>query len=280
MTAGTEAAATPAAAGVAKTGLVKRTNGRGHWYTLDGVKVDGVTTLIGKGIPKPALVGWAAKTVAEYVADNPAEVEELRDGPRDRMVAELKGTPYAQRDAAGARGTKVHVLAERLAAGEEVDVPDDIAGYVDGAIRWFEDWRPQIILAETVVASRHWQYAGTLDLVVRMPDGTVWIVDWKTAKSGIWGEVALQLAAYANAQFHLDADGNERPMAQYRITRGMAVHLRPDGTYAAHEVEVGAAAFDLFNRAAWMARNTKDMKARLVSEPLPTPAWTGEDDYS
>ena len=108
----------------------------------------------------------------------------------------------------------------------------------------------------------------------------MWIVDWKTARTGIWGEAALQLAAYANAEFYLDGDGLEVPVAEIGITRGMGVHLRADGTYSAHELDISGASFDLFTRAAWLARNTKDLRDRLVSEPLPAPAWTGEDTHA
>ena len=57
-----------------------------HRYTLDtpqGVqaKVSGVTTLIGGGIPKPAIAPWHGRMVAEWVDANPQEVERLRGLP-------------------------------------------------------------------------------------------------------------------------------------------------------------------------------------------------------
>lgn len=260
-----------------RAGLRKHSSGRGHWYTLDDAKVPGVTTLIGDGVPKPALVSWAARSVAEYVADHRDAVVQLWDTmPRAQVVSTLKGTPYAQRDEAARRGTEVHKLAEQLAGGAEVEVPEEIAGHVEAAVRWLDDWQPKVLVSEVPVASRRWWYAGTLDLVVETPDGTRWIVDWKTGKSGIWGEAALQLAAYAGAEFYLDGD-RELPMADLRITRGLGVHLRADGTYGAHELDVSEETFQHFNRIAWLARANKDMKARLVSEPLPTPTW-GTDD--
>ena len=262
-----------ASAPAARPGLRKHSNGRGHWYTLDGRKVPGVTTLIGDGVPKPALVSWAAKSVAEYVADNRDAVNQLWDTmPREQVVAALKGTPYAQRDEAARRGTEVHQLAERLAVGAEVEVPEEIAGHVHAAVAWLDDWQPKVLVAEVPVASRRWWYAGTLDLVVETPDGTRWIVDWKTGRSGIWGEAALQLAAYAGAEFYL-ADGAERPMADLGITRGLGVHLKADGTYGAHEVDVTEPTFTHFTRVAWLARTNKDMKQRLVSEPMTAPTW-------
>ena len=51
---------------------------KAHRYWLDGKPIPGVTTLIGKGLPKPALPNWAARTVAEYVVDNPEQVDQLR----------------------------------------------------------------------------------------------------------------------------------------------------------------------------------------------------------
>lgn len=255
------------------TGLVKHTGGRGHWYTLDDRKVPGVTTLIGDGVPKPALVSWAARSVAEYVARNREAVNALWDTmPEQQVIATLKGTPYAQRDEAARRGTEIHQLAEQLAHGAEVEVPDEIAGHVAAAVAWLDDWRPRVLLTESAVASRRWWYAGTLDLVVETPDGVRWIVDWKSGRSGIWGEAALQLAAYAHSEFYV-TDGAEHPTADLGITRGLGVHLKPDGTYAAHEVDVSAATFEHFNRVAWLARTNKDMKARLVSEPLAVPTW-------
>ena len=43
-------------------------HGRGHYYEVDGHRVDGVTTVIGDGIPKPALIDWASRTVTRVPA--------------------------------------------------------------------------------------------------------------------------------------------------------------------------------------------------------------------
>lgn len=254
--------------------LKKRTNGRAHWYELDGRKVDGVTTLLKDGIPKPALVSWAAKSVAEYVTANREHVTAMWDSMTPlQMTNELKGTPYAARDAAGARGTEVHRLAEELAAGKEVEVSADVAPYVEACARWMDDWQPEILLMERAVASRQWWYAGTFDTVFRTPDGTVWMGDYKTGRTGIWGEAALQAAAYARAEFYLADDDTEMPMADLGITRGVGVHLKADGTYGAYELDISEQVFAQFNRAAWMARNNRDLRERLVGAQMPTPVW-------
>lgn len=258
------------------TGLRKHSNGRNHWYTLDGLRVPGVTTLIGEGIPKPKLIGWAAKSVAEFVTYNREAVNDLWDQNRPLDMAKtLAGKPNAIRDSAAKRGREIHTLAERLAVGEEVEVPEEIAPYVAAAAQWMDDWQPRMLLIERPVASRQWWYAGTFDTVIETPDGIRWMVDYKSGQSGIWGEAALQAAAYTHAEFFLDEDGNERPMADLRISKGLGIHLKADGTYEPYEMDVSLSAFEHFNRAAWMARNNKDMKQRLVSGPLPVPNWGG-----
>ena len=147
---------------------------KSHRYKLDGAWVPGVTTLIGKGLPKPALPYWAARTVAEWVADNPDLTEDLkRMGGRGPAVAFLKELPWQKRDEAAIRGTDVHALAERLAHGEEVDVPEHLAAHVQGYVDWLDRTGAEPLLTERPVASRQWRYAGTFDLIARL-DGKVW----------------------------------------------------------------------------------------------------------
>ena len=53
--------------------MIKRVNrGKGHSYvdTDTGEKIPGVTTYIGDGVPKPALVNWAGNSTAEYAVDH------------------------------------------------------------------------------------------------------------------------------------------------------------------------------------------------------------------
>jgi hypothetical protein len=42
-------------------GLERIETKRGHKYVLDGTPTKGVTTLLGTGMPKPALMYWSAK---------------------------------------------------------------------------------------------------------------------------------------------------------------------------------------------------------------------------
>lgn len=242
--------------------------GRGHGYKIDGVKVDGVTTLISQGMPKPALMYWSARTVAEYVADATDEqLDQLRQLGRSGMVAALKEVPWGKRDAAAAKGTEVHGYAEHLARGEEVEVPEHIAGHVESAVAFLDDYQVNAIRLEAPIGSRRWRYAGTCDLLadVTLPDGqrVRAVLDYKTSGSGIWPDVALQLAAYRNAEIYLDTDGVEQQVADLGLSEtAYAVWLRADG-YDVYPVNAGEQPFKAFQHLAYVARRINDKTGDL-----------------
>ncbi|HLA14634.1 MAG TPA: hypothetical protein VJZ25_06380 [Gemmatimonadaceae bacterium] len=237
---------------------VKRRNyGKGHGYTIDGVKADGVTTLIGEGIPKPALINWAANTTAGYAVDHWDELGEL---PVSKRLDVLKGARYADVDQAAQKGTAVHELAERILHGEEVQVPDELAPYVNNAVRFLDEWKIRPILSETVVYSLRGKYAGTLDMVVTsdLLPGKVILADWKTSRSGIYGEAALQLSAYANSDFYVDANGVDQPTSALGITDHWGIWVRPDG-YDVLPLDNSAETFRTFQYAATVARRARGL---------------------
>ena len=240
--------------------------GRGHSYVLDGEAADGVTTIIGDGVAKPALINWAARTTAGYAVDHWDELADL--GPSQRLRT-LEKARYLDRDTAAVRGTDVHKLAQRLAVGEEVDVPEPLIGHVDAYLAFVRDWQPQELLVETIVAHRQRRYMGTLDLLARLADDRTWLLDWKTAASGIWPEAALQLAAYRHAEFYLDAAGDEQPMPA--VDAAGCVWLRADG-YDLIPVDTSERTFRLFLYAGQMARFANTPREQFVLDALHPPA--------
>lgn len=201
-----------------------------HRYTLDGKPVPGVTTILGKGLPKPGLPYWAANTVAQYAVDH-----------RDADYHELRRSPWAERDQAAVRGTTVHAYAEQLAHGEDVDVPAELAGYVQGAVDILDEYEVEPLYAEARLASRkHW-YAGTADLFATV-GLDVWLLDWKTSK-GVHGDYFMQLAAYARADFLIDDTGRE--VAVPHVDRIGVVHLTPSGAELLPGPDIDAA-FEAF----------------------------------
>lgn len=239
-------------------GSTRRINrGKSHSYRLDGASVDGVTTVIGNGLPKPALTGWAAREVATFAADH---LEILRNLQRDEAIDLLKGAPWRDRDRAANRGTEVHRLADRLARGEDVTVPDELVGHVDSYLKWWEEYQPQDVLIERSCFNRTWRYAGTFDEWARLSWGRT-LIDIKTNRSGPFGETALQLAAYGHAEVYLDEDGIEHAMPP--IDHYAVLWLRADG-YDFYPYDVGEREWRVFTyvqaTARWIAERS-DLKA-------------------
>jgi hypothetical protein len=213
--------------------------GRGHSYLLDGDKVPGVTTLIGDGMPKPALIRWAAKGVAEYCYRE--RDGKLADCDELEYVRIAKGAPWDDRDRAARRGTEVHAIAEQLAGDVEVDVPDELTSHVDQYLAFVHDFEPDYVATERAVFSRKHRYAGTFDAIAHVPalgPGNT-LLDLKTSRSGPFGEVALQLAAYRHADIYIDGDGNESDMTTLDIRRCAVLWVTHD-TYELRPVETGA----------------------------------------
>ena len=247
-------------------------SGNGHSYYLDGEKVPGVTTIISNGVPKNGLIGWASNIPADFVANGlqvarsestgktrivaDELVAELREWqlartgrkivpwndssplPRAAVADALASLRYRDRDEAAGKGSEVHRLAERLARGEEVEVPDYIAGHVDAYVRFLNEWEPTNAVLEGVVVNRRWRYMGKFDLLADFP-GKVWssgiwqgrpvgrgLLDVKTARSGIFAEVALQLQGYRFGETLLRG-AEEVPMPPVDFVA--AIHVRADG---------------------------------------------------
>ena len=200
-----------------------------HQYRLDGQHVPGVTTILGV-LDKPAIPKWAAGMVAEYVADNPSGIEELRNMGRGPMVHALKNLPWQKRDDAGVRGNVLHDYAEALLNGEDVEVDDEHVPVMEHALAFMEDWQIKPLLVEAACGSREHKWAGTLDLIaeyVRPDTGHegVAIFDWKSGKA-LYPEYAWQLNAYAHAEF-CGLGGDEKPLPACDAAFG--VQIRPDG---------------------------------------------------
>ena len=224
-----------------------------HRYRLDGKPVTGVTTLIGSGLPKPALPYWAAKKVAERVESNFDQVRaDYSAMSKGQFIDSLKRAPWDERDRSAIRGTSVHALAAELVNGVEVEVPQELEPYVSGYAEWLDAHEVRPILTESLVGNRSEWYAGTTDLVAEY-EGRPMLLDLKTSTS-IHGSYALQCAAYAHAEFWQDADGVEHPMPQ---VEGIgAVHVTDSGSYLV-EFPDPDAAWTMFRHVAYVAKNTK-----------------------
>lgn len=249
------------------TDFKRRNYGRGHAYYLGDRKLDGVTTVISKGLPKPALVNWAARTAAEKAVN---EWDTLAELPVAERLKRIQKAPDESRNAAAVKGTRIHALADKLANGEEVAVPEELAGHVESCVRWLDEWNPKIVATEFPVYHERYLYAGTGDLLAEIDDGygdELNLIDFKTSASGAYGDTAFQLAAYGFSTHILLPDGL-RPMmrpVKYRVC-----WLRSDGYdfYPYHVDEDVFRQFLYIQQTAKAADACRDYKGDALLPPV------------
>lgn len=273
--------ATTAAA--AAPGIVRRRAGRsGYSYKIDGAKVPGVTTITGYFV-SGGLADYPAKAVAKYALNNWATL--ARMDPGDRYEALLAGR-WAEARTAGARGTEVHRIARLLHEGQSPEYPDELGGYVESCLGFLDTLDPKIVAAELPIGNRSRRYCGTLDVIADLGpfpwDGSIipaarWLLDLKTARSGIFPETALQTCAYEHAEIFVAEGGEERPMPWLKVERCGAVHIRDDG-WDLYPLDTGPDTWTYFcNLAAlYHAQEAKKEWVGVAAGPFPDPAASPE----
>jgi hypothetical protein len=228
-------------------------------YTWAGRAYPSVTAIIKGGVPTPFLPQWAAKVAAEYAVAN---LDRLTRLPTGQAVAEVKRAPWASRDAAAGLGDLVHTAVEAHAHGQpRPALPTHAAPFLAAFDQFCADHRPAFLLSEATVYSRRYGYAGTLDAICRLTTraGPV-LLDVKTGR-GIYPEVALQLAAYAHADFIGTPDGTEAPLPP--LADGLVLHLRPGG-YQLVPVPIGRAVLEAFLAALAVFRWATDLAPNVL----------------
>jgi hypothetical protein len=215
-----------------------------HIYKLDGHHVPSVTTLL-RVLDKPAIPPWTARITAQYALDH---WDDLAAMPSDERFELLRGTADRAKNKAAARGTQIHKWAEDLLKGAPVEIPPEHVATVEGFAAFWESAGMVTAYSECQVWTEGdyltgTSYAGTLDLIALDAAGNYWLLDHKTGK-GVYPDMALQLAAYADAENIVIApklgDGTATnvpvDMPMPHIHHLGVLHIRPDGT-TLHEVE-------------------------------------------
>lgn len=199
---------------------------KGRDYKLDGEKITSVTTIL-NALPKE-LKQWAADCAANFAVEH---WDELAEQPITKRLDRMR---YAHRDvvkAAALRGTQIHDLGEKVAKGEEVDVPGEHRGPVEAYARFVDDFDIEPVGSETPVVHTVYRYAGRADL-------WAWLTTEKRGrhyalidlKSGgnIYAETVLQLAGYRNAELWQPGGvDTESPLPAVDAT--YVAHIMPDG---------------------------------------------------
>ena len=190
-----------------KTEVRLVTRRRSSWYEVDGVKHQRVTTVLNKGIPKPALVPWARNealaSVRAAMVSNREQFMAGGESPESYMdwvestIAKARARPDAIKDEAADWGTRAHAcIATMLREGTMDGVTPEFQPAVDGFLAWQSQQGITVLDVERTVWDRGLHVAGTCDGVGLDPEGKLVVWDNKTGKA-IYPEMALQVASYA-----------------------------------------------------------------------------------
>jgi len=160
----------------------------------------------------PGLIYWKLNHAAECGVLRSDYVQRMRREDGDE--AAIKYVREASNRASGlakGRGTAAHTAIEAFALGQSLPPMDaQHLPYAEQFIGWAEKHRPEFLMAEAPVYNPQWQYAGTLDGIMRLY-GRRLLYDVKTTEHGPYAltaggkpkqrppfpEVALQLCAYS-----------------------------------------------------------------------------------
>lgn len=264
--------------------------GRYYAHPTSGQQLISVTNALSVGCAKPALVPWAAKIVAEEAIDQlPILTHRLRTEDPETVRKDLSKSVTVARDKAADMGSRVHALAEAHVLGVELpheDGDEDCAPFTEQLLRFFTDFdvdlQRDVEATELTVAYPSLGYAGTLDLLVRLPlDGHIpgsttkrvddpakrglFLVDYKSsltrAATSVYGEYALQLTALRKAREAWMPDGEIVPVPKGIV--GTAVLNLRRRTYELIPLPSGDAEWTAFQGclaiAKWMHGTGNDI---------------------
>jgi len=282
------AAAKPAAEapqGVAR--IPQRSQG---WYRdpETGQKLRSVTTLLGQGFPKPELVFWSANLTASDAFDTLPTLIRASLHPAERELAYdwLRKGHIRKKEERGDLGTAVHDIIEAHVLGEpisEVLLNDpEMAPYLDGLLKFIEDWQVTFEASEMVVANYTEGYAGRLDYILsspliaerlKVPADTLFMGDTKTGgeldEKGVYPEAGAQMSGYRRAEMCWLRDGSKIPMPQTHTT-GIVLHLRPEG-FRVMPLLCGDDVFEAFLHVYKVAEFKRVLSKSVVGAPLVLP---------
>lgn len=243
------------------------------------IKYPGVTSVVGM-LPKPFLAYWQAKMVAELAVDSLEFIEQMAQRDRDGAIQYLKGAANRYTKQRASIGSNAHDLFERMIRGEHLGrVHPDMEPYRRHFAEFLDTVQPELVRAEDVAWSDEHEYAGSFDAVLRLrlddngrpdPQGDPALVmaDWKTSKS-TYPDVALQMSAYAHADYIISPDGSRTPMPEFD---GACVLHITDETWAFKPVRIDQA--DVFEHFLSL-RHTFEWDKRVSKTVLGDPIASG-----
>lgn len=248
-----------------RAGTTMKAGSRFYVHPESKAKVPGVTSVLNM-TPKGFLSFWSAKVVAEWVADNISTVFPLVMSDRTAAIELMKGAPRRNTSAAGERGTEIHELYEKLARGQAIGRQHpELEVYVDHYRKFEAKYKPEYLYIEETVWSDTHSFAGSFDFIAKI-DGETVIGDFKSTRSGVHAEVALQLAAYSHADYILGQDGSR--VALPKCDAGIVFHIRPEAAKVV-PVRIDDEVFSVFRHLLAIFDWEKEMKNAVLGREQP-----------
>ena len=201
-------------------------NGIRHYKhpNIKGLNAPSVTSIVGM-LPAPYLPKWNSKVTAEAAVNNIGDINHMITyESKTKAIEWLKASAERELHKAADTGTRVHEAVEQIILDPGYKYDDDLIPYIDGFHKFVEKFEPEWIHVEKSVFSVTHVYAGSFDAICKINNKNI-LLDFKTTRSGISAKVALQLAAYKNADVMFDGD---KEIEIPRIDAGAALLLRPD----------------------------------------------------
>lgn len=174
-----------------------------HSYTLvkNGKLVPGVTTVIGL-LNKPFLMPWAAKMVAEHLADKQEAIKTMSPTEYNNLLIEAKMSYRRKSQEALESGTLAHAWCESYVKAKMEGLKQPSYAGLDpvakNCVKAFLGWTKQHdvtwLASELIVGSEVHEFGGTLDAIATV-DGHPCLIDFKTSNQ-ISKDYFIQTAAY------------------------------------------------------------------------------------
>lgn len=196
-----------------------------------------VSTLA-KTLDEPnALIQWKARMAALGMARSPHLVLETQglDAIHDDPVSEARrnmnhiadrAAEAAGSTAAASTGTALHAFTQAMDEGRKMKPPPEWAGHLE-AYRRATALIPSVAIEQFAVTDEV-QAAGTMDRLVRLPDGRVVVADLKTGAHDPQYPLAVctQLAIYSRGKLYDPDTGARTPLhPDLDTSTGVLIHL-------------------------------------------------------
>jgi hypothetical protein len=222
----------------------------GYW--IDGVRVPGTTTIIGKFKESGGLIHWAWKIPFDGLMEARSLLERSQDqdGPLFEAEEFLK-KPISEWDYKTKRD-KAHEMVDTFVRDKPFDASSYPKETIDKAmpafnafLTWARQAKFQIAETEVPLVSRQFRFGGTRDAI--LIDGKRALGDWKTSNA-VYPDNIIQLGAYGI----LDEENGGTIEGGYHLLRFSKQEKPDDPVHFTHhywdQVDKGKQAFLLLRQ--------------------------------